>query len=46
MAEIVYTQFMEKMSTTTQYPMIMVNNYGEKLEVDKPKLGEYIIQFI
>ena len=46
MAEIVYGKIMEKISATTQYPMIMVNATGDKAEVDKSKLGEYVIQFI
>ena len=46
MAEIVYGKIMEKISATTQYPMIMVNATGDKAEVDKSKLGEYVVQFI
>jgi len=46
MTELVYTQIMEKLSTAPCHSMVMVNSTGDKAEVDKNKLGEYVVQFI
>ena len=46
MTNLLYTQIMEKLLTTPHHPMTMVNSLGEKIEVDKSKFGEYIVQFI
>jgi hypothetical protein len=46
LANIVYSQITEKLSTTPHHQMIMVNLVGDKIEVDKNKLGEYVVQFI
>ena len=47
MAEIVYEKIMEKLSVESNTnQMVMVNSTGDKAEVDKNKLGEYVIQFM
>jgi hypothetical protein len=46
MANIVYSQIIEKLSTTPSHAIVMINSSGEKIKVDKTKFGEYVVQFI
>jgi hypothetical protein len=46
MANIVYSQIIEKLSTTPSHAIVMINSLGEKIKVDKTKFGEYVVQFI